>query len=127
MERWFLLDDNPASGARNMALDEFLLDKAERERMPPLLRLYAFDPPAVTIGHHQGSAHGLDLELLRRDGVEVVRRFTGGRALLHAGELTYCVVAGTDRPPFDTHLQASYLRISEALSLIHISEPTRPY
>jgi len=116
MERWFLFDDDPAPGARNMALDEFLLEKVERERIPPLLRLYSFDPPAVTIGYHQGSDHGLDLERVRGDGVEVVRRFTGGRALLHAGELTYCIVAGTDRPPFDTHLQAAYLSISEAIA-----------
>jgi lipoate-protein ligase A len=116
MERWFLFDDNPASGARNMAIDEFLLGKVERERIPPLLRLYSFEPSAITIGYHQDAAHGLDLERVERDGIDVVRRFTGGRALLHEGELTYCIVARTDAPPFDAHLQAAYLRISEALA-----------
>ena len=115
MERWFLLDDGPAPGARNMAVDEFLLGKVERERTAPLLRLYSFDPPAITIGFHQGSVHGLDHEAIERDAVDVVKRFTGGRALLHDGELTYCIVARTDRPPFDSHLQALYLCISQAL------------
>jgi lipoate-protein ligase A len=115
MERWFLFDDGPATGARNMAVDEFLLGRAERERIAPALRLYSFDPAAITIGYHQGLAHGLDRERIDRDGVDIVKRFTGGRALLHDGELTYCIVARTDRSPFDTHLQASYLRISEAL------------
>jgi len=115
MERWFLLDDGSAPGARNMAVDEFLLGKVERERLAPLLRLYSFDPAAITIGFHQGPASGLDRERVEHDGVDVVRRFTGGRALLHEGELTYCIVASTDGFPFDTHLQASFLRISEAI------------
>ncbi len=115
MERWFLFDDGPSTGARNMAVDEVLLGKVENECSAPILRLYSFDPPAVTVGYHQGAGHGLDRERLERDGVDVVKRFTGGRALLHDGELTYCIVAGTDRPPFDTHLQDSFLRISEAL------------
>lgn len=115
MERWFLFDDGPAPGARNMAMDEFLLGKVEQEPIAPLLRLYSFDPAAITIGFHQGPAPGLDRERIERDAVDVVKRFTGGRALLHDGELTYCIVAGTGRPPFDSHLQASYLCISEAL------------
>lgn len=116
MERWFLFDDNPAPGTWNMALDEFLLGKVGRERVAPILRLYSFDPAAITIGYHQTPPYGLDLGRVRRDGVDVVRRFTGGRALLHAGELTYCIVARTDQPPFDTHLQAAYLGISEAIA-----------
>ena len=115
MERWFLLDDDPAPGACNMARDEFLLERVERDDSAPALRLYSFDPPAITIGFHQSSGAGLDIRAIERDGVDVVRRFTGGRALLHAGELTYSIVAGTGRPPFDTHLQDSYKRISEAL------------
>lgn len=115
MERWFLLDDGPANGVRNMAVDEFLLGKVGREHSAPLLRLYSFDPAAITIGFHQGRASGLDRGAVERDAVDVVRRFTGGRALLHDGELTYCIVASTDRPPFDAHLQESYMHISEAL------------
>jgi len=115
MERWFLFDDDPAPGARNMAMDELLLGKMERECIAPLLRLYSFDPAAITIGFHQAPAPGLDRERIERDAVDVVKRFTGGRALLHDGELTYCIVARTDRSPFDTHLHASYMRISEAL------------
>jgi lipoate-protein ligase A len=115
MDRWFFIDDGPATGAENMARDEFLLARAEREGGAPILRLYSFHPPAITIGYHQELGRALDVEAVRSDGLDVVRRITGGRALLHEGELTYCVVApsaaGGAAVPTDT-----YLRISRALA-----------
>ena len=116
MERWFLLDNGPAPGPVNMAIDEMLLSRAEAGAGPPVLRIYSFDPPTITIGFHQDPARAVDLDAARRGGIDVVRRFTGGRALLHDGELTYAVVGRTDRPPFDDHLQETYLRISGALA-----------
>ena len=56
MDRWFLLMSPAAPGAENMALDEALLERAERGAAP-VLRLYSFDPPAITIGAHQDPAH----------------------------------------------------------------------
>ncbi len=116
MDRWFLLVSPGSTGADNMALDETLLDRAERGAAPAL-RLYSFDPPAITIGAHQDPARSLDLDAVRADGVDVVRRITGGRALLHAGELTYCVAAGLRGGRFEGGPAASYRRISEALAL----------
>jgi lipoate-protein ligase A len=116
MERWFLLDDRPASGAVNMALDELLLARAEAEPTAPVLRLYSFDSPTITLGFHQDPAGTIDVDAIRHHSIHVVRRFTGGRALLHDGELTYCVAARADRAPFAEHLQRSYLMLSEALA-----------
>ena len=116
MERWFLLDDRPAAGALNMALDELLLARAEASPTAPVLRLYSFDNPTLTLGFHQNPERTIDIEAARRGSIDVVRRFTGGRALLHAGELTYCVAARTDREPFGEHLQGTFLRLSEALA-----------
>jgi lipoate-protein ligase A len=117
MEQWFLFDDNPASGAENMARDEFLLERVDREEHTPILRLYSFQPPAITIGYHQDPLEILDIDALRRDRIELVRRITGGRALLHDKELTYCVAAQVDSWSCGAGLRDTFLRISEALTI----------
>ncbi len=87
-EEWTYLLDPPQSGARNMERDLELLAEAER----PTLRLYDWSRPTLSLGYHQRQ-DWVDLELCQRQGVEVVRRPTGGRALLHLpGEITYSVV-----------------------------------
>jgi lipoate-protein ligase A len=111
MTQFLLIDDGPASGARNMAVDEFLLERAEREGGAPVLRLYSFDPPAVTLGFHQDPGRSVDIAAAAADGVDVVRRITGGRALLHAGELTYSVTARTG-PPFGEALSDTFTAIA---------------
>ncbi|MDD4857635.1 MAG: lipoate--protein ligase family protein [Candidatus Krumholzibacteria bacterium] len=115
MDRWSFLDSAAAPGAENMALDEMLLEEAALRRAP-VLRLYSFDPPAVTIGYHQDPARILDMDAMRADGLDCVRRITGGRALLHEGELTYCVVAPAGAGCLGTDAAGAYLRISEALA-----------
>ncbi len=99
-----------------MALDELLLDRAERAGGPPVLRLYSFDPPAITIGFHQDPALILDLDAVRADGLECVRRITGGRALLHEREITYCVVAPAGSAPFEAGQAEAFRRISGAIA-----------
>jgi lipoate-protein ligase A len=115
MARWYLLDDDPAPAAENMAKDELLFDRASLGEAAPVLRLYRFEPSAVTIGCHQDAERILDVEALRADGVEWVRRITGGRALLHEGELTYCLVAPTGSLATGAGLEGTYLTISQAL------------
>jgi len=114
MTGWFLIDDGPASGARNMAIDEILLKRAGLEGGAPVLRLYSFSPPAITLGWHQEAEKAIDLAAAGADGLEVVRRITGGRALLHDGELTYSVTAPTG-PPFGQGLSETFMAIAGAL------------
>jgi lipoyl(octanoyl) transferase len=116
MERWLFLDSGSAPGAENMALDELLLERAGRPGGAPVLRLYSFDPPAITIGCHQNPDLVLDAARARADGLDCVRRITGGRALLHEGELTYCVVAPAGSALLDRGPGEAYLRISAAIS-----------
>ena len=111
MAGWFLIDDEPASGARNMAVDEFLLKRAEKKGGAPVLRLYSFSPPAITIGYHQDAERVIDMSAASADGLDVVRRITGGRALLHDGELTYSVTAPLG-PPFGQGLADTFLLIA---------------
>jgi lipoate-protein ligase A len=116
METWLFLDSGSAPGAENMALDELLLERAERQGGAPVLRLYSFDPPAITVGYHQNPDAVLDLARARADGLDCVRRITGGRALLHEGELTYCVVAPALSAPYEAGAGEAYLKISAAIS-----------
>ena len=116
METWLFLDSGSAPGAENMALDEILLERAERPGGAPILRLYSFDPPAVTIGYHQNPELILDVGSLRGDGLDWVRRITGGRALLHEGELTYCVAAPAGAALLAAGPGEAYLRISAAIA-----------
>ncbi|MFZ5450656.1 MAG: lipoate--protein ligase family protein [Thermodesulfobacteriota bacterium] len=94
MKTWRFLDTGVLSPACNMAIDRALLALHANGKSPPTLRLYQWRPPAVSLGYFQ-KRHDLDLEACRRLGYEVVRRPTGGRAVLHLDYLTYAVIAGT--------------------------------
>jgi lipoate-protein ligase A len=86
---WRLLDTPPAPGAWNMAVDEALADGV-RAGGPPVLRVYRWNPPCLSLGRNQ-PADGYDRAEIARRGLDVVRRPTGGRAVLHHRELTYSV------------------------------------
>jgi lipoate-protein ligase A len=95
---WRLIVERPLDGAVNMATDRALLDVMEGNllegRAPlPILRLYAWDVPTVSTGRHQPLDEACDLEACRSEGVPVVQRPTGGRAVLHDDEVTYAVIA----------------------------------
>jgi len=72
-----------------MAIDEALLLKTAQNSAPPVLRFYFWNPPAVSVGYHQKVTERFDLAECRRRGIDIVRRPTGGREVLHLGELTY--------------------------------------
>lgn len=111
--RWRLIIDLPADGATNMARDEALAALAEGAA--PTLRLYAWQPACLSLGRFQRS-RDLDRAACASAGVEVVRRPSGGRALLHDAELTYAVIAGEHHPLLGGQsILASYRAISLAL------------
>lgn len=86
--RW--LDSGAADGATNMAVDSLLLDDA-RESGLTTLRIYAWSSPTLSLGRHERALGRFDRARLTEMGVSVVRRPTGGRALLHNREVTYSV------------------------------------
>ena len=109
---WRLLDTPPAPGAWNMAVDEALLASV-RKGAPPVLRFYRWEPACLSLGRNQPARDRYDLDGIRARGLEVVRRPTGGRAVLHDRELTYSVavregVLGSPR--------AAYAQINRALA-----------
>lgn len=74
-----------------MSVDHALLDSACRGEAPPTLRFYRFEPPALTLGRFQPIRH-IDLGACARRGIDVVRRPTGGKAILHKDDFTYSLV-----------------------------------
>lgn len=94
MKAWRVLDIGASPGSLNMAIDQAILAMHVRGESPPTLRIYQWSPPAISLGYFQ-RCHGVDIAACRRLAIDVVRRPTGGRAVLHFGDLTYAVVAGT--------------------------------
>jgi len=80
----------------------------------PILRLYQWEPAAVTIGYNQ-KFEDFDQDAIAAAGYDLVRRPTGGRAILHADELTYAVIGSSPSPLFGDSLHSTYLKINEAL------------
>ena len=111
---WRLLYTPPSSGAWNMAVDESILEHIHRGESLPTLRLYAWNPPCLSLGHAQSFAD-VDVERLKANGWEVVRRATGGRAILHTDELTYSVTGSADEPVLAGGVLESYNRLAQAL------------
>jgi lipoate-protein ligase A len=113
MNEWSFLDSGPGHPFQNMALDEALL-KSESDR--PVLRFYAWDPPALSLGYFQRFDALSGHPVIGRTGAVITRRITGGDAILHIHELTFSVVGVEGQPPFDGTVESSYHRIHLALA-----------
>jgi lipoate-protein ligase A len=113
--KWRLLLTDPLPGPINMALDAAILAAVETGQAPPTLRLYSWDPPCLSLGYSQSYAD-IDQDQLLSRGWDVVRRPTGGRAILHTDELTYAVIGPRTDPRLEGGLMDSYRRLSGALT-----------
>jgi lipoyl(octanoyl) transferase len=113
---WRLLfDAHPRPGAVSMAIDEAVARAVAARTAPPTLRLYGWSPPTLTLGRGQPYADA-DIDMLRQAGVSLVRRMSGGTAVLNRDELSY-MVAVTDREPrlAGSSIAESYRGVSAAL------------
>ena len=108
---WRLLRTNAADAATNMALDEALLDRA-RATGEAVVRVYEWATPSLSLGRNQATAGWYSARRAAAAGVSVVRRLTGGRAVVHARELTYSVTAPVVA---GEPLRQSYARINAVL------------
>lgn len=115
LAKWRLIIESAArSGPANMAIDHAIAEAAAKEESLPTLRYYRWSPPALSLGRHQ-SVSEIDFEAAASYGYEVVRRTTGGRAILHIDELTYSIMAPKNEPRVQGGIMDSYLRLSRAL------------
>lgn len=111
-ETWRLIRCGKRPGAVNMAIDQALA-RSVAEGGEPALRLYGWSPPAVSLGYFQTAERELDLAACRALGIDVIRRPTGGRAVLHDREVTYALAVPQSR--LGGGVLASYKAISEGL------------
>lgn len=111
MDQWRIIYDPPTDGARNMAIDEAILTAVAAGAAPPTLRFYQWKPACLSLGCGQ-RAREADAERLRERGWDIVRRPTGGRAILHRHELTYSLALPLDHPIAAGGIVESYRRIS---------------
>lgn len=131
---WRLIIDKPARGVRNMAIDEAILEAVGHHEVPTTLRLYAWEPPCLSLGYAQ-PVQDVEMKRLQSLGWDIVRRPTGGRAILHTDELTYAIIGTPSEPALKGSLLESYRNISRALlaaikflgidASIEQKEPTR--
>jgi lipoate-protein ligase A len=114
MRQWRLIVDSPMVGAYNMAVDEAIMLAVSDGKALPTLRLYDWSPLCLSLGYGQ-RLRDADLNRIDTAGWQIVRRPTGGKAILHGNELTYSVAIPKDHELAQGDVVESYRRISEAL------------
>jgi lipoate-protein ligase A len=116
IDTWRVIDTGPCRASYNMALDEAIAATVKKANSPPTLRLYEWDIPSVSIGYFQ-RMRGINVDYCQERGIPIVRRPTGGRAILHSHEVTYSFSVQTEHGIFSKGLLDSYKKISRALGL----------
>jgi lipoate-protein ligase A len=109
-----VIDEQPRSGAANMAIDQAIAEACAAGDSLPTLRFYQWQPPAISLGRNQPQAE-IDHAAAAAKGYEIVRRPTGGRAILHTDEWTYSVAARQEEARLTGGVMDAYLSISNAL------------
>jgi lipoate-protein ligase A len=123
-----LWNDGAHDAAENMRRDARLLERLGGDEFgahEPVLRLFRFAPPGITLGRSQRPERVLDLEACGRDGVSWAVRPTGGRAIFHDQEWTFSLAARLDDPDWGGSLVQAFARISDviAASLARLGVP----
>jgi len=112
--KWFLLvEREPKKGSYNMAVDDYLFQSLGSEP-ETFVRFYSWENPTVSLGYSQDINKVLNEEFCWENNIEVVRRITGGKLVLHHKEVTYSICS-TDKKAFSSSLSQSYKIISKAL------------
>lgn len=114
MRQWRVIFHPPMHGQANMAIDEAILHSVSTHSQPPTLRLYGWQPFCLSLGYGQDAADA-DESRLAAHGWDLVRRPTGGKAILHGDELTYSIALPIDDPLAQGDVVSSYRRLSEGL------------
>ncbi|MCY4019756.1 MAG: lipoate--protein ligase family protein [Chloroflexi bacterium] len=108
-------DSQFGNGPRNMATDCAIFEAVSAGRQPPTMRLYGWEPMCLSLGYGQRS-RDVDMARLRARGWQLVRRPTGGKAILHGDELTYSLCLPINHPLAAGNIVDSYQRIGAGLA-----------
>ncbi|MEK6590462.1 MAG: lipoate--protein ligase family protein, partial [Nitrospinota bacterium] len=127
---WRLIKDGFNEGYHNMVVDEAIACAVENRVSPPTLRLYSWKTQTLSIGYSQRIDKEIDTSYCQREGIDIVLRPTGGRAVLHDKEVTYSIASTKDNTLFPDSILETYRVISNALvrglSLLKINATLNP-
>ena len=112
---WRIINSGISAAATNMAIDEAIVLAHSAGKVPPTIRFYGWQPAAVSLGYFQRAMSEIDIDRCAERNIDVVRRLTGGRAVLHDAELTYSIVVQEDYPLIPPTITASYRYFSNGL------------
>ena len=115
MSQWYYINSGKQTASFNMALDEALLNWHGEKKLPPIIRFYEWQPTTLSIGYFQQAKRDINFEALRTQGIDFVRRPTGGRAVLHEHELTYSIIVHENYPNIPVSVTEAYRVLSEGL------------
>ncbi len=112
--KWkLIIDKNPRTAAENMSIDSAIQQLCK----VPTLRLYTWNPPAVSIGRFQSLRDEVDLDFCKKNNIDFIRRVTGGGAVFHDDEVTYSLCIPEENEFFSPDLHESYKEICNAVML----------
>ena len=113
---WRLLNYRPYSAFENMAIDEAVFQETVKNKKPPTLRFFGWRPAAVSIGYFQELKNEINFNQCQLNGVDIVRRITGGKAVYHRDEVTYSLTAENSEKIFPENISGTYEKISLCLA-----------
>jgi len=109
---WRLIKDSYHTGFMNMAIDEAIMMAHREGLVPPTIRFYQWSPAAVSLGYFQDLKKEIDVDACKNLGIDIVRRPTGGKAVLHDKELTYSFIIKENHPLVNNSILETYKKIS---------------
>jgi lipoate-protein ligase A len=113
---WRFIPYKKLNAFENMAIDEAIFRENQLIDAAPTLRFYSWSPPSISLGYFQETSKEVDVEECRRYHIDIVRRPTGGKAVLHEQDLTYAVVAKENNPLFPPNILGTYRVISGCIA-----------
>jgi lipoate-protein ligase A len=116
MEEWRYLSFRYYDAFETMAIDEAIVRESQREKFSPTLRFYSWEKPSVSLGYFQNVEDEVNITFCQDREIPIVRRPTGGKAVLHEDDLTYSLVAREDNSLFPTGLLGTYQIISRCIA-----------
>ncbi len=126
--KWRVIPYSENDAFLNMAIDEALSESIGSGKSPPTIRFYGWTPQAISIGYFQSLEREVDLERCEKEGIDVVRRRTGGGAVFHDREITYSIIGKQELFPKD--ILESYREICgcivNALGILGIESEFKP-
>ncbi|UCE05799.1 MAG: lipoate--protein ligase family protein [bacterium] len=114
MNTWRFLNTGLKDGFHNMAIDEVLATKSVPHDNKSVFRVYRWQPYAISLGYNQ-DPHDLNLEKCKHNKIDVVRRPTGGSAVLHAEEITYSIIVPKESEFYSSDILKTYNLISKGI------------